>query len=368
MRAVAELGLPAGCVARRWQGWRLVGPDGRERVWANREPLGAVLDFAALRSWLVQEVRSWGGSVHFGCCAVRVERNAVDGIVTVLRNNHDENCLWHLRSRYVVDASGQARALIGQDLSPDPRGDRGARDPLIRGSGVEWLLQVDPHVWQRWAQELSFFLGSRWVPHGYGWIFPMAPGVLKLGVCRFERAAGMQLASGITPIPYTRLLQRLLAHTELRDAVVLDRHGGRIRSRVRRSDPHRKGRLLAVGDAVSTANLLGGEGIRHAMYSGRLLGDLLNRCLRSNSAEALTHYDAQLRKALGWRWSLSGRLATKTWFGLSKPTSDRRLIGLLDSLERKASAETLAELLFDYRFERYGLRALRYAAGWRTDP
>jgi hypothetical protein len=30
-----------------------------------------------------------------------------------------------------------------------------------------------------------------------------------------------------------------------------------------------------------------------------------------------------------------------------------------------SNAEDLAALLFNYRFERYGLRALPYALGWR---
>jgi hypothetical protein len=44
--------------------------------------------------------------------------------------------------------------------------------------------------------------------------------------------------------------------------------------------------------------------------------------------------------------------------------ADRRLSSLLRGLEG-CSADDLSALLFDYRFERYGLRALPYALGWR---
>jgi len=71
-----------------------------------------------------------------------------------------------------------------------------------------------------------------------------------------------------------------------------------------------------------------------------------------------------LRKALGWRWSLSGRLAHRTWIGLRDSSADARLGRLLASLESQRP-EALAELLFGYRFERYGLRALPYLLGWR---
>ncbi|HYP03800.1 MAG TPA: NAD(P)/FAD-dependent oxidoreductase, partial [Cyanobium sp.] len=70
------------------------------------------------------------------------------------------------------------------------------------------------------------------------------------------------------------------------------------------------------------------------------------------------------RKALGWRWTLSGRLARRTWLGLRDPCSDRRLDRLLDGL-RGCRAEDLSDLLFRYRFERYGLRALPYLLGVR---
>jgi hypothetical protein len=71
-----------------------------------------------------------------------------------------------------------------------------------------------------------------------------------------------------------------------------------------------------------------------------------------------------LRRELGWRWSLSGRLARRTWLGLAHAQADRRLERLLAGLQTKR-AEDLSALLFDYRFERYGLKALPYLLGWR---
>ena len=147
----------------------------------------------------------------------------------------------------------------------------------------------------------------------------------------------------------------------------LDRHGGRIRSRVRRKEPHRLGQLLGLGDVVSTANLLGGEGIRHALASARVMGPLLQEALRSDQGhrpDPLVAYPRRLRRALGWRWSLSGRLARRTWLGLRDEHADRRLERLLDGLQ-ECRAEDLSALLFDYRFERYGLRSLPYLLGWR---
>ena len=152
--------------------------------------------------------------------------------------------------------------------------------------------------------------------------------------------------------------QQLLAQLDLADAEVLDRHGGLMRSRIRRQDCHGRGRLVALGDAVSTGNLLGGEGIRHAMASARVLGSLLQQ----PQADLTGRYRKALAQQLGWRWNLSGRLARRTWLGLISPKADRRLERWLRVLERCSAAE-LSALLFDYRFERFGWRALPYVLG-----
>jgi len=62
---------------------------------------------------------------------------------------------------------------------------------------------------------------------------------------------------------------------------------------------------------------------------------------------------------------LSGRLARRTWLGLVDQRADRRLERLLRGLHQTSRAEDLSALLFDYRFERYGLKALPYLLGWR---
>jgi flavin-dependent dehydrogenase len=348
LEAVERFGIPPSVQASTWSRWLLLGPGLGRREWASSsgETLGAVLDFGALRQWLAQRAVAAGAQLQLGWRAVRWEQG--EGAVrTLLRNRQGEH-RW-VRSGWLVDATGQQRALIGD---PDP-----AREPLVSGLGVEWLLQVDPERWQLWADRLSFLMGTNWVAQGYGWVFPMQPGQLKLGVCRLQDPDRPQP-------PLHQLLQAALERLNLQQARVLDRHGGLIRSTVRRSEPHRQGRLLGLGDAVSTANLLGGEGIRHALASSHVLAPLLMQAIQGQP-QALDRYPARLRRALGWRWNLSGRLARRTWLGLRSPEADQRLERLLRGLEANASAADLSALLFHYRFERYGWKALPYLLGWR---
>ena len=68
----------------------------------------------------------------------------------------------------------------------------------------------------------------------------------------------------------------------------------------------------------------------------------------------------QIKAQRSWRWMVSGRLARRTWWGLDNPMADRRLERLIHGLSATAEASALSELLFHYKFERYGLRLLPY--------
>uniref|UniRef100_UPI004047CDA3 NAD(P)/FAD-dependent oxidoreductase n=1 Tax=Cyanobium sp. TaxID=2164130 RepID=UPI004047CDA3 len=358
LSALDRFGLPAQVVAARWRGLQLVGPgaygseEGTQgRHWMAAEPLGAVLDFGALRRWLASQAQGWGAELQLGWRAVDCGPQTSTAsplmgskMTTILRGSDGQQRT--ITSDWVVDASGESRALLGEGAS--------RQDPLVTGVGVEWLLQLPGDQASIWSDRLTFFLGSFWVQQGYGWIFPMAHNQLKVGVCRLIDPRRCQP-------PLTAELAKVLQAADLQTATVLDRHGGRIRSSVRRREPHQKGRLIGLGDVVSTANLLGGEGIRHALTSSRVLAPLLQEALQSPSQaeRILERYPRQLRQALGWRWSLSGRLARRTWLGLSNAKADQRLERLLNGLQTKR-AEDLSALLFDYRFERYGLKALPY--------
>ena len=347
LETLDRFGIPAQVVAARWSGWQLVGPGEQRRLWSAEQPLGAVLDFGALRQWLAGQAQAWGARLQLGVTAIGWHQDGA-GVCTVVRDGAAGRR--RLRSRWLVDASGEGRALIGEQAK--------LADPLVAGLGVEWLLQVDPEQHRHWSDRLSFFLGSDWVRQGYGWVFPMAPGQLKVGVCRLADPSRAQPALALE-------LGALVQRCGLGQAEVLDRHGGRIRSTVRRHEPHRLGRLIGLGDAVSTANLLGGEGIRHALASARVLAPLLLKALAKPAGLAvLDQYQSLLRRELGWRWSLSGRLARRTWLGLADARADARLERLLAGLQTQR-AEDLSALLFDYRFERYGLKALPYLLGWR---
>ena len=122
LEALQRFGLPADVVASRWRGWRLIGPGDTDRQWLQAGSLGAVLDFGALRAWQLDQARQWGARVHLGCTATATRADG-RGQCTELR--HQGGSRSQIHSRWVVDATGQSRALLGE---PDDRD-----HPLVTG-------------------------------------------------------------------------------------------------------------------------------------------------------------------------------------------------------------------------------------------
>jgi len=349
MREALQLEIPDDCWGSRWNGWQLLDPEGLSHQWWADETLGVVLDFGRLRASLWEQACRAGAQLITGCRVV-LEQLEDDGATVQLRSGR--SALQRRTVRWLVDATGSRRILLRQaGVSVETR-----EDPLLKGEGVEWLLQADDFRSAPWRDRLSFFLGSRWVSHGYGWVFPMDQHRLKVGVCRLPPPA----SAGVGALG--SCLKRLIRHCEFDSLPVLDRHGGLVSSTVRRHQRMGRGCLLAVGDAAGTCNLLGGEGLRHALRSADLLAAVLSddRATSLERNALVSSYSAVLRQALGWRWGISGRLARRTWWGLDAPPADRRMLRLIEGLSRKADAKGLSQLLFDYRFERYGPRLLPY--------
>ena len=134
------------------------------------------------------------------------------------------------------------------------------------------------------------------------------------------------------------------------DHLLFDRHGqvSAPSTGAKSLDPAR----LEPGDAASTANLLGGEGIRHAMDSADVLAD----CLLAEVS--LEEYQCRLKERFGWRWGVSTAWHAEL-VGAQQQKADQRMERLISGLSEQASAEDLSELLFDYRL-RYGWRLLPY--------
>ncbi len=353
IKSIQDHDIPLDSISTYWNAWNIVDPNGYKHKWVANSSLGVVLDFSKLRTYLWKRVEDLGVELLLGWTVKSVESFESSAEVTLIDSYgtiHNNNVDW------VIDATGNKRSLIGCSYSQS----RPTREEFLKGSGIEWIIQANSKVYKSWFNSVTFLLGTQFIPHGYGWIFPMANNQLKVGVCHLPPNNSNLFTS------LSKSLYRMLQIYDLHDLKVLDRHGGLLSSTLKRRVPHIFGRIIGVGDAVSTANLLGGEGIRHALLSAEVLGQkLVDQLDNKNKHKSILKYQKALSHRLGWRWRASNRIAKRTWWGLNGQRADKRLVAIINGLDNVASAEELSALLFDYRFERYGFRLLPYLIGWR---
>lgn len=59
--------------------------------------------------------------------------------------------------------------------------DKEVQPTMNLGSGTEYLIEVTPEIYEKYKDQLVFFLGHKWAIKGYSWIFPMEQNILKVG-------------------------------------------------------------------------------------------------------------------------------------------------------------------------------------------
>jgi geranylgeranyl reductase family protein len=103
---------------------------------------------------------------------------------------------------------------------------------------------------------------------GYGWIFPVAPGIANIGVGYFRHDRATSAVKSFEPFLRTQALRALLGRA---------RQVGPIKGYPLRDDflrsPTYGQRVLLVGEAAGLVNPLTGEGIDYALESGQLAAE-----------------------------------------------------------------------------------------------
>lgn len=213
-----------------------------------------------------------------------------DGRVTgieVLTNRKQRETI---SSRILIDASGY-KAEISKKAGLHPGFSR-------FGVGAEYDLHA-PDFDER---EAVLIVGSQIAPSGYAWAFPYGRHRVRLGV------GIIHPDSQINPADY---LDNLLAneatfHLNLKHAQPIEYHYGLIPSEGMSETMVGHG-IMAVGDAAGQPSALVGEGIRWAMWGGRMAADVAADALAAGdvSAAGLAAYEREWRKKYGWTLSVA---------------------------------------------------------------
>jgi digeranylgeranylglycerophospholipid reductase len=279
--------------------------------------------------------------VQTGTKFTGILEHAAEGVVCQLESAQGTQLV---RARFVVDASGHARAVW--------RAAGLAERPARVGIGAEIECQEASGADGRCV----LFVGSAYAPSGYGWIFPAPGGRVRVGV-------GVQRPdSAASPAD---LLQHFLGSPEVRRLGLrlgepVERHFGVIPADGV-PPAFACGRLVGVGDAVGQALPLVGEGIRYAIEAGRHLGRGLALALTGaqSHAQVFRAYEAWWKGRYGRPFALAQRLNERM-----ARFSDREWDDALPLLGRFAP-DDVARLLRVEIGGRLALRILRLG-GWRA--
>lgn len=204
-------------------------------------------------------------------------------VVGVKAKNHVSERLT-LRAPVTIDASGFSRHV-------------GVRTEMGKafhryGYGAEYDLYAPNYP----QDELYLIMGSKYAPSGYAWVFPRGNGRVRLGVGVLhpdsEEDARVYLDSIMRDIPQLAV--------KFKGASPVEYHTGLFPSEGPLERFSRDGLLLA-GDAGGHGSTLVGEGIRFAIYSGQMAGQVAAEAIKTGNTSAafLSRFDRRWRARFG---------------------------------------------------------------------
>jgi len=319
--------LPTSIVSSYWNTLRIQSTQ--ENVsWVSKQPFGPVIEFDRLRQFLAKEVEKAGSTCRLGC-QYQTYQLFPDHVAVHLKDLHTSDPL-DIKTQVLVDATGTDRHVIAPHYN---------KSKAMQVTGVEYHVQVNRAIYQRYAETLTFFLGHHWMPQGYGWIFPKSPLQLKVGVIRYFQ--NQQL------VPYHHSykyyldqLLKLCGSYEMQD-----RHGKTIAYTLGQKDIYVHDRLIALGDAVSSMNPLGCEGLRHALASGHEAAKTIDAYLQKK-VSSLAPYQVAMKRYYGRKWLYSEKLIS----GLFKSRHDRLIDHSIRSFSLMSNEEII-KVIFHYQFK-----------------
>ncbi len=248
-------------------------------------------------------------------------------VVGVTAKNHVSERLT-LRAPVTIDASGFSRHV-------------GVRTEMGKafhryGYGAEYDLYAPNYP----QDELYLIMGSKYAPRGYAWAFPRGNGRVRLGVGVLhpdsEEDARVYLDSIMRDIPQLA--------TRFKGASPVEYHTGLFPSEGPLERFSRDGLLLA-GDAGGHGSTLVGEGIRFAIYSGQMAGQVAAEAVKAGdvSAAFLSRFDRKWRARFGRDMDIAYMINKHI-----AQYSDKKWDDALDLMKRLTPAQVAQALRGDF--------------------
>lgn len=339
-----EFALPAHLAGSFWDRLRIFSTN-EQATWNFPSSFGPILNFDKLRSFLAEDTKKHGGQYQLAHAYISHTKTPAGIEVTIKDlNTHESKSFL---TQILVDATGTDRKVLHQKT----------KESMI-ATGIEYHIKVPHHVYEEYSKSMNFFLGLKWMPQGYGWVFSMAPSKLKVGVIRY-----FQNENDVPHDPsYKPYMEQLLNHVVgSHHYEVEDRHGKTISYTLGQKDRRYDGQVLAIGDAVSSINPLGCEGIRHALVSGRLAALEIQKFLNGEVSH-FKGYSEAMNQYFGKKWLFSEMMMNHLYKQKNDNTMDRtvKCFGLMNNHE-------ILDVIFNYRFYRTFKSYFWYFASFLKD-
>ncbi|MEG3935032.1 MULTISPECIES: NAD(P)/FAD-dependent oxidoreductase [unclassified Microcoleus] len=333
LETLSKFDLPESVIGSFWH--KLTIETSKvSQTWESPESLGVVLNFAKFRAFLASEVERFGGEVWLGYRYTGHSQSR--GETTVEFKQLSDGKIINVSTKVLVDATGFARAIMYEKENDKP--------DFLSGTGIEYLIEVEPEVYNKYSGDLIFFLGKKWMPDGYSWIFPMEPNRLKVGAGRIF--LDPKTVRHLSPLKkYIDLL--IDEYLKSKNYKIIDKHGSTLKYNPGLKDIYCKDNIIAIGDTVSTINLLGGEGIRHGMDGAQIAGKYIQRYLDGKISD-FRDYETEMHRKFDRKWNISERLAVRKYIDDVNDELTDKMISYLKYMK----TEEVMEILFYYKFEK----------------
>lgn len=237
-----------------------------------------------------------------------------------------------VKTKVLVDATGSERKVLNEVFN---------KERCINFTGMEYHIEVSPLIYEKFVNSMNFYLGHKWMPQGYAWIFSMAPCRLKVGLIRYFQNK-IYVPHHPTFQPYFKQLLNLCGSKE--DFQILDKHGKTIYYTKGQKDRRYEGPVLSIGDAISAINPLGCEGIRHALVTGRKAASEIEKFL-AGEVTSFKGYDREINSYFGKKWYFSELFMKNLFTNKNDILIDRTV-----EYFRLMDKHQIMEVVFHYRF------------------
>ena len=290
------------------------------------DPVCCVLDVRGVYQLLASRAVAAGARLH---PSTPVERPIIEGgkVIGVVAKDHQNRAVqW--RAPVVIDASG-----FSCTLSTRASLHTGYKR---YGYGAEYDFYAPSYD----PDSLYLIMGSQVAPAGYAWAFPRGKGRVRLGVGVIRPDVDADAREYLDS--FTEKIPSLAP--AFAGASPIEYHTGLFPSEG--VVPHFVGEgLIATGDAAGHGSTLVGEGIRFAIYSGQMAGEVAAEAVQSgdSSAHFLHRYAQQWRARFGREMEISYMVNQRiaSW-------SDEQWDEGIDLLKRLTPAQAAELLRGDY--------------------